>query len=211
MNAPVVFDDPVTSLDYERIQEVASRLAALARNRQVIVFTHNIWFAVELLARFRDSREDCAYYDIRTVEGRRGLVSGGTHPRSDKLNDLKARINTSLVEAKKVSGETQDALVYRGYSTLRALCEVAVEAEFLQNMIRRYEPNVMLTVLPKIKPQAFKDATEKILPIYEATCRYIEAHSQPMEHLNIVRTVDELERDFQIVLHAIDIYRKAAQ
>lgn len=209
-NAPVVFDDPVTSLDYERIREVASRLAALAQDRQVIVFTHNIWFAVELLERFRDRRQDCAYYDIRAVEGRRGVVSGGTHPRSDSVNDLKARINRSVAEAKKVSGETQDALVYRAYAVLRALCEVAVEAEFLQNMIRRYEPNVMLTALPKIKPQAFKDAAEKIFPVYQETCRYIEAHSQPLEHLNVVRTVDELERDLQSVLQAIDGYRKAS-
>ena len=65
-------------LDYERIREVASRLASLASERQVVVFTHNIWFAVELLERFRDRKADCSYYDIRTLDGRRGIVSGGT-------------------------------------------------------------------------------------------------------------------------------------
>lgn len=208
--APVVFDDPVTSLDYERIREVASRLASLARERQVVVFTHNIWFAVELLERFRDHREDCAYYDIRALDGRRGVVSGGTHPRSDSLNDLKKRINTTLAEARKASGETQDALVFRGYSVLRALCEVAVESELFHGVVRRYEPNIRLTVLTDIKPMPLQEASKAIHPVYEETCRYIEAHSQPMEHLNIVRTVDELEKDFKVVVAAVDAYKKAA-
>jgi energy-coupling factor transporter ATP-binding protein EcfA2 len=209
-NAPVVFDDPVTSLDYERIREVASRLAALAEDRQVVVFTHNIWFAVELLERFRDRRGDCAYYDVRAVDGRRGIVSGGTHPRSDSWNDLRKRLNTTLLEARKAAGETQDALVFRGYSILRALCEVAVESELFHGVVRRYEPNLRLTVLPELKPIALKAACDVIHPAYENACRYIEAHSQPLEHLSIVRTVDELEKDFKAVNAAVDEYRAAA-
>jgi hypothetical protein len=208
-NAPVVFDDPVTSLDYERIREVASRLAGLAQERQVVVFTHNIWFAVELLERFRDRRTDCAYYDVRALESQRGVVSGGTHPRSDSWSDLKRRINTTLSEARKQSGETQDALVFRGYSILRALCEVGVESELFHGVVRRYEPNVRLTVLPEIKPVAMQAACKVIHPVYEEACRYIEAHSQPLEHLNVVRTVDELEKDFKAVVDAVDTYKKA--
>ena len=50
--APVIFDDPINSLDYIRIREVVNRIVALCQSRQVIVFTHNIWFTTELLARF---------------------------------------------------------------------------------------------------------------------------------------------------------------
>jgi hypothetical protein len=209
-NAPVIFDDPVTSLDYERIREVATRLAALAGTRQVIVFTHNIWFAVELLERFRDRRTDCAYFDIRMSEARGGIVSGGSHPRSDTLKDLRKRINLVIADAKKSSGEIQDALISRGYSLLRSLCEVAAESELLCGVVRRYEPNVMLTKLPEIKPQALKEAGDRIYPVYENTCRFIDSHSQPLEHLNIVRTVAELERDVRAVLDAIESYQKAA-
>ena len=207
--APVVFDDPVTSLDYEHVHEVATRLAALASERQVVVFTHNIWFAVTLLECFRDRRQECGFYDVRAVDERRGVVSGGTHPRSDSLNELKKRINRTIDDAKKAAGETQDALISRGYSVLRALCEVAVESELLGGIIRRYEPNVRLTVLPDIKPVALKVAGERIHHVYEATCRYIDSHSQPLEHLNIVRNASELERDYRTVVEAIDNYKKA--
>jgi hypothetical protein len=51
------------------------------------------------------------------------------------------------------------------------------------------------------------------IPIYiylPTTDRYIEAHSQPIERLNIVRTVDELEKDFKTVLAAVDAYKRAS-
>jgi energy-coupling factor transporter ATP-binding protein EcfA2 len=42
--AGIVFDDPVSSLDHRRRERVAKRLAAEAADRQVIVFTHDIYF-----------------------------------------------------------------------------------------------------------------------------------------------------------------------
>ena len=41
-NAPFVFDDPISSLDHEYEWAVATRLATLAMDRQVIVFTHRL-------------------------------------------------------------------------------------------------------------------------------------------------------------------------
>src|SRR5699024_8024720 len=40
----IVFDDPVSSLDHRRRERVAKRLAQEAAQRQVIVFTHDIYF-----------------------------------------------------------------------------------------------------------------------------------------------------------------------
>lgn len=44
----LVLDDPVTSLDHIRRGRVAHRLAALAQDRQVIVFTHDVAFVGDL-------------------------------------------------------------------------------------------------------------------------------------------------------------------
>jgi ABC-type cobalamin/Fe3+-siderophores transport system ATPase subunit len=40
----IVFDDPVSSLDHRRRERMAKRLSAEAAQRQVIVFTHDIYF-----------------------------------------------------------------------------------------------------------------------------------------------------------------------
>src|SRR5206468_1440417 len=39
-SAPVVFDDPITSMDYRRIHEVCERIVTLSADHQVMVFTH---------------------------------------------------------------------------------------------------------------------------------------------------------------------------
>jgi energy-coupling factor transporter ATP-binding protein EcfA2 len=44
----VILDDPVTSLDHIRRGLVATRLAALAESRQVVVFTHDVAFVADL-------------------------------------------------------------------------------------------------------------------------------------------------------------------
>src|SRR5258706_1628901 len=41
--APVIFDDPVNSLDHRIIDEVAKRFIELSKERQIIVFTHSIF------------------------------------------------------------------------------------------------------------------------------------------------------------------------
>ena len=72
---PIVLDDPVTSLDYKRLQYVVDRLVELSETRQVIVFTHNIWFTMELLARFDRGRTACTYYGVAGRDTERGFVS----------------------------------------------------------------------------------------------------------------------------------------
>jgi energy-coupling factor transporter ATP-binding protein EcfA2 len=44
----LILDDPVTSLDHVRRAKVAARLAALAKERQVIIFTHDVSFVADL-------------------------------------------------------------------------------------------------------------------------------------------------------------------
>jgi hypothetical protein len=206
--APVIFDDPINSLDYRRLAEVVDRIAALSEARQVIVFTHNIWFTTELLARFEKRREDCSYYDVSRDGSKIGIVSKGTHPRSDTVANLRSRINTLIQSAEKSSGEPQAALIEKAYELLRNICEVIVEQELLQGVTQRYQPNVMMTRLPNINFGGLKDSVAVIYPIYEDSCRYIGSHSQPLETLNVRPTLETLKADWKKVLEIRDAYAK---
>ena len=88
--SPVVFDDPITSMDYRRIHEVADRVLALAKDHQIIVFTHNIWFAAELLAKADKKR--LKYYDIRQEGSDAGVVTAALHPRMDTIAQVRGRV-----------------------------------------------------------------------------------------------------------------------
>lgn len=206
---PVVFDDPVTSLDYRRLQHVADRLVEISRVRQVVVFTHNVWFTTELLSRFEKDKDACAYYDVSDAGGQRGLISRGTHPRADTFKSLRGRINTLIQDAGAAnSADTRDALIEKSYEVLRGACEVVVETDLLQGVTQRYQPNVMMTKLPAIKPDRLATAVAVVLPIFERACRYIASHSQPIETLNVRPTLDELRFDWKAVQDARDAYLK---
>lgn len=208
--APVIFDDPINSLDYKRIGEVVDRIAALSDSRQVIVFTHNIWFTTELLARFEKHPHDCSYYDVARDGTRIGIVSKGTHPRSDTVANLRGRINALIQSAEKSSGEPQAALIEKAYELIRNICEVIVEQELLQGVTQRYQPHVMMTKLPKINFDGLQAAVATIYPIYEDSCRYIGSHSQPLETLNIRPTLTTLKADWKKVQDAREACAKKA-
>ena len=110
---PVIFDDPVSSLDHRRVREVAERIAALAMDHQVVVFTHDIFFTVCLLDIFGKS-EDCAYYSITDEDGK-GTVTPGTGPRWDTISHFRAKINSSIQDAKGTAGEERKAHIRVAY------------------------------------------------------------------------------------------------
>jgi hypothetical protein len=141
-----------------------SQSECLSEQRQVIVFTHNIWFTTELLSQFEDRRTDCSYYGVGKAGDDYGVITHGTHPRSDTFGSLRGRLNTNIQAAQGLTGEPQAALIERGYELLRSICEVIVETDLLQGVTQRYEPNVRMTSLVKIKGDRLAAAIAVIMP-----------------------------------------------
>ncbi len=207
--SPIVLDDPVNSLDYRRIREVADRVASLSADRQVIVFTHNIWFAAELLARFESDTSRCTYYSI-TDDQAKGTVVPGSHPRWDTVSKTAKRINVLIDSAKSAEGAVQEALIENAYSSIRSWCETVVEMEFLAGVTQRYQPNVMMTAIDKIKGEHLAEAFNVIGPLFKKACRVTEAHSQPLETLSVRPTLTELEADWEALRAARKAYADAS-
>lgn len=206
--SPIVFDDPVTSLDHKRLEYVVDRLVALSQYRQVVVFTHDIWFAAWLLARFERDPDGCAFYDIRADEGRIGIVVRGSHLRTDELKDRKKRIETLIAEAREASGEVRQHLVEKGYEILRGACETVVEKDLLKEVVERYRPNVRVTALPRIRADRLPAAVQAIQAVFEKCSRVISAHSQPLITLGVRPTLDELQKDWEALVKARNDYLK---
>lgn len=204
--APVIFDDPVNSLDYRRIREVSGRIALLASERQVIVFTHNIWLAVELLAVFESKKDECTYYRV-TDEGGKGQFAEGSHPRWDTVKGTKGKINSALQSAKASEGEEREAFIERAYSLMRTWSEVVVEEELFAGVLGRFAPNVAMGKLAKVRPDRLQAAIDTINPIFEKACRVMEGHSQPLESLGHAPSLEEAEADWKRLQGARDAYR----
>lgn len=194
--APIVFDDPVNSLDYRRMSEVAYRIEKLVESHQVIVLTHSIWLTTELLARFEKKRDKCTYYTVRDTDQAKGIISAESGPRQDNPKQIGKKIRALIQNARNGDPEVQEALAEKGYEYIRAWCETFVEQELLEGVTQRYQPNVMMTKLPSIRPDEIPKANSVIEPIFDKACRYMGGHSQPTEQLHVRPTIDELQQDF---------------
>lgn len=192
ITAPVIFDDPVSSLDHRRINEVAQRIATLADDNQVIVFTHDILFATILLSLFEKSKR-CVYFQV-TDENGKGQVTRASGPRIDSLSAIRKRITDTIQAAKAQEGGVRDALVRAAYSHVRAWCEVFTEEELLRGVTKRYRANVQMTTLPNIDGTKLNEIGPKVTEIFEVACRYIDGHSQPLVTLGVSPTLTGLEQ-----------------
>lgn len=202
-SAPIVFDDPVTSLDYKRLKHVVDRAVGLSADHQVIVFTHNIWFAAELLAK----ATGCSYFEISSHAGTPGHVTAGTHPQWNSISRLRGRINSIIQDAGAATGEARGALIESAYDRLRAWCEVVIEKEILGGVSQRYQAHVAVTQLGKIKIHRLEEAIATLQPLYEKACRCMSGHSQPAETLNVRPSLEELREDWKKARDARDRYR----
>jgi AAA domain len=205
-SAPLVFDDPVNSLDYRRLGEIVSRIVELSEEHQIVVLTHNIWFASELLARFDQSPEYCAFYQVLERDGAKGVIVGGVHPRIDTQGEIKKRINKAITDAETASDSQRAEIVERGYEHIRAWCEQVAEKDLLADVARRYQPNIAMQNLERIKLDKLSAAIDAILPIYLRACRYIGGHSQPMETLDVRPTLEQLKDDWKTLQDARKSY-----
>ena len=208
VTAPVVFDDPVSSLDHRRVGEVAERVAALSETAQVIVFTHDILFTAGLLQITTRNRQQCAYFKISEDNGNKGFIVPGRHPRWDTISKISGRINSVLQDAKASrDADERDELVQKGYSLIRSWCEVFVEMEVFAGVSQRYQPNVSMANLTKVKVNLLPEVIDKVSRVFNDACRCIEGHSQPLTSLGVTPKPIDLEKHWYELQAVRDYYR----
>ncbi len=78
----IVVDDPVSSLDHARMEAVAKRLVKEASaGRQVIIFTHNLFFHYAVLEAAKDMKVPLRQEWIaKHGDGRFGIIDDGQQP-----------------------------------------------------------------------------------------------------------------------------------
>lgn len=193
--APIMFDDPVSSLDYKRMKRVARRIAKLAETRQVIVLTHNTWFATELLD--KTDKKLCQFHQVDKVEGRSGVVTSNANPRYELVTKIGGEINAILNAKRPTDAAALEKQAKDGYALIRTWCERFVESELLNKVSLRFRDNIMLGGLKGIKGEELSGAFDVIDPIYDRASDFIMGHSHALEQDNVVPTLDDLGKDFQ--------------
>lgn len=144
--AGIIVDDPVSSLDHDRRELVAERLVREAKNRQIIVFTHDLVFFFML-------REAAAQFQT-PFEGRslyRGAEGFGTVDSFEpwKAKSLGQRLDTlEKVDIKKLEelhpkgGAEYEAYVRSFCDRLRESWERLIEEGVFYETVIRFNPAV---------------------------------------------------------------------
>ena len=194
--APVVFDDPVNSLDHLIIQDVAKRLVDLSKERQVIVFTHNViffnaFFGWQSHVLYRGNT-DFKFYEVKSDTQKTGILNDGA-----PINSLSTyRGKVSNICNNGIENKNENEVAAEGYDYLRTSLELLVSKKIFQDVIDRYRPNLKMTLFPAIKGDKIEAHKAEIDTIFGRASGYIRAHSHPEEQ-HAPPTMHDLRADFE--------------
>jgi len=142
----IVFDDPVSSLDHHYRWNVAKRLAQEAKQRQVIILTHDIYFLCIL-----QQEADAAGVDFSSQCIRKGPTGFGVQTDRlpfDAMNTSKRvkslrQMQEAVAKAHKAGNEDEAKRLTRDvYYHLRLAWERGVEEVLLQGAVTRFDEGV---------------------------------------------------------------------
>lgn len=142
----IVLDDPVSSLDHRRRWEVAERLAKESLIRQVIVFTHDIYFLLILGQKTEEVGATLTKNYIRRTADGYGVHSEdlpfdvlGTKDRLGRLRQMLVGVRKA---AKEGDDDLQRQLTAKFYGQLRLAWERCVEEVLLNGAVQRFGEGV---------------------------------------------------------------------
>lgn len=182
---PVVIDDPVSSLDYRRLETVVEYIRDLVgQGRQVVVLTHSLWLAAALLKDVKQARDgagpDRAWALVRTGS-RLGSTARLTTSVLGRVDELEERIESVIAAAERESDPNeQHGLVTHGLGLLRAWCESFVEQKVVCGAVARLDWQVKPGKLADVDQRKIERG-RRIARLYDRLHQRIDAHAQPGE------------------------------
>ena len=200
---PVIFDDPISSLDQRFEEAVAKRLVELAEHRQVIVFTHRL----SLMVLLQSAAKQRANRDQPTVK-----VAVESIARDGSKTGMPAQINTfslkpqpglnqmvsSIGQLKKLDPPLKELALKAACSNFRILVERSVEDELCSGVINRYRREI--NTLNKLHRLSAITRTDCALIDSMMTKYSAFEHSQPTDTPSWLPDPDELLKDVQEML-----------
>ena len=163
----IIFDDPVSSLDHHWRERIGKRLAAEAKTRQVIVFTHDLVFLRVLVNECDQESVPYTHQYIRR-DTQAGICSADLPWLAMNIKQRLGVLRNRWQAANKLYTKSDDPDEYERagrelYGLLRESWERGVSEVLLNDVVERYRPSI---------------ETKKVAPLHditEADCKAVEA------------------------------------
>lgn len=196
----IVFDDPVSSLDYRWRENVARRLVEEAKRRQVVVFTHDVVFLLHLHQFAKEQEVEHLDQYVRQLSKGAGVSSEELPWVALPVKKRVGQLKNLWQEADKIfrggHQSTYEKEAKHIYGLLRETWERAIEEVLLGGVVERYRPSIETKRLPKIAD--ISDADCKTLEIGMSKCsRWLTGHDQAAAARAEVPEPAELKADIE--------------
>lgn len=195
----IVLDDPVSSLDHERRDKAAKRIAELAKDRQVIVFTHDLMFLGELVKAAIDQKVVLTERSIeRNGDGVPGLVIEGypwkAKDAQERLTDLQTRLHQLKKDKAGYTSEEYELRSSDWAGRLSETWERLVRSEVINQVVDRSTTEVrpkMFRMLAKITEEDDKDFQAG----YSEVSKWARRHDKSEEISYTAPNTEELQAE----------------
>lgn len=209
--APLIFDDPISSLDQNYEEAVVKRLIDLSRDKQIIVFTHRLSL-LGTIKHFSEKRSiKPEVISIRSADWGVGEPAPLPLSHSDIKTALNILINKRYQDAKNANenGEFEHAeiLLKSICSDFRTLVERSIENDLLCGVVQRFQRPVHTLKLKELSKLKYTDCNllDSLMTKYSGF-----EHSQPEESPVDLPKPDELLDDMKMLLDWREEYIKRA-
>ena len=155
-DGPIILDDPVSSLDHLRRTYVADRLARESLKRQVIVFTHDIVFLLDLQSATKRASASCTAISVRKAGKMSGITSKSLPWPAQKCTDRKRYLKNDLVrlanlEHSATEVEKFEREIKAWYVLLREAWERGIEERLFGGVVERFRYGIETQRLKNLK------------------------------------------------------------
>lgn len=139
----LIFDDPVSSLDHVRREKIAKRLVLEAKQRQIIVFTHDLAFAWALKDFAEENGVAAVDRHVFSAGSKKGICGEGLPFEGKRLG---ARVNELRDQAKRAKKALEEErnhdlyndIVRNGYRRMRDTWELLIEEHLFAGTVKRF-------------------------------------------------------------------------
>lgn len=193
----LVFDDPVSSIDHIWRRRIARRLAEVASDRQVIVFTHDIVF-LSFLRRFALEKGTA----VKEIHIRRGICPGECLnelpweglPVKRRIGYLKAEVQRAEAIRSQQDSTAYDKEAKRIYGLLRECWERAIEEVLLNEVVMRMDFAIQTRRLSPVVDISNADIARVDAGMTKAS-EFFQGHDEPEAVANPMPEPSELRSD----------------
>ena len=199
----MIFDDPVSSFDHHVREHVARRLVWAAKDRQVIVFTHDLAFLADLREQARKIQTvDCQFRTLVATDFHAGFVEAeepfGARGVKKRVGALKQLLVTIETHGKKGALDLYRDRSREFYDQLRSTWERFIEERMFAEVVQRLERNVTPGALSKVAYS--KELAELVQEGWRRCSNVIEAHDHAPAAGTQSFSVEEMRADLQLLV-----------